>query len=735
MERLRKIIPGVIDSTLNSYTQVFFSNNRVFAVILLAVSFLDFYAGLGGLLAILVSNTTSYLIGFNRHNIRMGYYGFNSLLVGLGLGIYYAPGAEFFLILLFTSVFTLFVTIMFEGIIGKYGLPYLSLSFLIGIWVVTLASREFSALSISERGLFVPNELYGFGGPMVISIYNWFNSLPWYESVLIYFRSLGAILFQYNLFAGILIAIGILIYSRISFLLSLIGFFFAYLFYQYVGGNIYELSYSYIGFNFILTSIAIGGFYNIPSKYSFLWVILITPLISITITSTMAVLALFQLSIFSLPFNIIVLLFMYILKFRERNYRNPEIVIHQQFSPEKNLYSHINNLERYADLKYIPVSLPFWGEWTVTQAHNGEFTHKEGWAHAWDFEIKDDNLQTFKNNGNLVEDYYCFNKPIIAPADGIIREIIDWVDDNEIGDMNLEQNWGNTIIVKHDEKLYSKLSHLKKNSAKVKIGEHVKKGDILGYVGNSGRSPEPHLHFQMQETPFIGSKTLDYPIGHYMLKGENKFDLKFYQKPLKGDLVSNIEKDLNLSKAFHFVPGQTLKFSVLQGNDTERKTVLWEVQSDMYNNTWIYCKDSRSKAWFKNDGNLHYFTHFEGNQKSLLFYFYLGAYKVTGGFYKNLVINDKLPVHVLNKRGLIFLQDFIAPFYIFINNHFRLEFLKRKSSITDSSISFASSVAVKNGNNLNRQLNFEFEIESKHIKRFTVIDGNRKINATEESTI
>ncbi|MEZ5083639.1 MAG: hypothetical protein R2750_09335 [Bacteroidales bacterium] len=59
----------------------------------------------------------------------------------------------------------------------------------------------------------------------------------------------------------------------------------------------------------------------------------------------------------------------------------------------------------------------------------------------------------------------------------------------------------------------------------------------------------------------------------------------------------------------------------------EKKVIEWMVQSDMYNNAWLFCTKSKSRAWFKNDGNLHYFSHFEGNRKSLLFYFILGLTK------------------------------------------------------------------------------------------------------------
>jgi len=729
-QRLKQIFPSFLESILNSYTQVFFSNNIVFAILLVVVTFFDPFAGFSGLLAVVFSNISAYLIGFNRENIKAGYYGFNALLVGLGLGIYYNMGFEYMLVLLFAAVFTLFVAVMLEGVIGKYGLPYLSIPFLFGIWMVTLASREFTALSISERGLFMSNELYDIGGPWLIAIYDWASNLGLHESIVIYLRSLGAIFFQYSIFAGFIIAIGLLIYSRIAFILSLLGFFSAYLFYQFVGGNIYELSYSYIGFNFILTAIAIGGFFIIPSKYSYLWVILLTPLISITITSSMAIMSLFQLSIYSLPFNIIVLLFLYILKFRERYYHKPEIVLYQQFSPEKNLYSHINSSERFFQFEYAPILLPFWGEWTITQAHHGKYTHKDEWAHAWDFEIKDENDQTHKYSGNKRDDFYCYNKPVIAPADGIVEEIIDSVEDNEIGDMNLEQNWGNTIVIKHNEKLYTKLSHLKPGSFKVSKGDSIKKGDILASCGNSGRSPEPHLHFQIQETPFIGSKTLDYPIGYYVLNDQDGFIFNSFAQPKKDEVVSNIEKNITLNKAFHFVPGQQLQFEI-SGSE---QTISWDVKSNILNNTWLECSKTRAKAWFKNDGNIHYFTHFEGDKNSLLFQFYLAAYKVSNGFYKNMKISDTFPINTFSGKGLVLLQDIIAPFYLFIKVEYSLEFIRLKDYLSESNILFISSATLKYGEKAKRKINYEFEIESNRIKKFAVVDGNKTIEAREVST-
>jgi murein DD-endopeptidase MepM/ murein hydrolase activator NlpD len=211
-------------------------------------------------------------------------------------------------------------------------------------------------------------------------------------------------------------------------------------------------------------------------------------------------------------------MFLYILKFREKNHYNPELVAVQHFSPEQNLYSQQNYKTRFDVSAWIELTLPVMGEWKVTQGHNGEHTHREDWRHAWDFEIFDDEGHNFGNNGLEPKDYYCFGKPVLAPADGLVQEIQDGIPDNPIGEMNLGSNWGNTIVIKHAENLYTKLSHLKIGSIKVYKGTWVKRGEIIAHCGNSGRSAVPHLHFQVQSDPFIGSKTKDYPLANYLVK-------------------------------------------------------------------------------------------------------------------------------------------------------------------------------------------------------------------------
>ncbi|HNX42877.1 MAG TPA: urea transporter [Bacteroidales bacterium] len=721
-DKLKESLTDHFAGFLNSYAMVFFSKDRLFAGILILVTFFDPVAGLSGLVSVLSANLVSGILGLNRFNVRSGFYGFNALLVGLGIGLYYQLTLELVILLVFSSLLTLFITVLLEGVIGKYKLPYLTIPFLLTFWLVTLAARYYAELHISERGVYQINELYSLGGKRMLQLNDWFSTLPLAPSIVTYFKSLSAILFQYHLFTGMLVAAGLLWYSRIAFLLSLTGFYSAYLFYMVIGANFNELNYSFIGFNYILTAIAIGGFYIVSSRTSFLWVILLTPLISILVTSTSVILGTFQLSTYSLPFNLTVLLFLYTLKFRDNRQTGLHLVSLQEYSPEKNLYTQRNNETRFPESSYYPFSLPVMGEWKVTQGHSGEFTHREGWRHAWDLEIADDKGSVFSGKGLMPGDYYCYEKPVVASANGWVEEILDNIPDNEIGQVNLQQNWGNTIIIRHSDTLYTKICHLKKGSFKVKKGDSVKKGEAVALCGNSGRSPVPHVHFQVQSTPFIGSLTIDYPLSQYLLNTEKGYEIKSFSRPVTGDIVSNLNPNSCLGKAFDFVPGQTIEFSV-SADGCVPSVIRWDVMADIYNRTYIQCRQSGSKAYFFSNSDIFYFTWFEGNKKSLLFAFYLGAYKIAKGYYRNLTIRDIYPVKVCGNGLFKMLQDFVAPFFLFLHNEYEMCYCSMEDELEQRSIKMKSSARKQICKRSSSMAEFEFLIDNDRVEKFVITEG------------
>ncbi len=73
-------------------------------------------------------------------------------------------------------------------------------------------------------------------------------------------------------------------------------------------------------------------------------------------------------------------------------------------------------------------------------------------------------------------------KDIVAPADGIVERV-----SQEIG-------MGNMVRIDHGNGVVTTYGHLLKKG-NVQKGQKVRRGDILGYVGNSGRSTGPHLHY------------------------------------------------------------------------------------------------------------------------------------------------------------------------------------------------------------------------------------------------
>ncbi|WP_338780342.1 M23 family metallopeptidase [Metabacillus sp. FJAT-52054] len=111
--------------------------------------------------------------------------------------------------------------------------------------------------------------------------------------------------------------------------------------------------------------------------------------------------------------------------------------------------------------------------------------------------------QTYKGNPLKNESYYAFGQPVAAPLEGTVIKTVDGLKDNVPGELNPDHPEGNYVVIKHKNGEYSILAHFMKNSIKVREGEKVKTGQILGKCGNSGNSTEAHIHFQVSSSPDI----------------------------------------------------------------------------------------------------------------------------------------------------------------------------------------------------------------------------------------
>jgi len=729
MHRVFKNIEDtLIPSTLNSYSVIFFFNNRLFAVILMLATFFNVTAGLSGFIAALTAVIIADRMGFDKVLLKQGVFSFNALLAGIGLGTFYEPGLVFFALLLLASLISLMISVVMSGFLGRYGLPFLSIPFVFTLWIIILPSGQLTNIGLTQRNVFWINEMYSVGGKPLLDLFQTIDNLPLNKLVTTYLRSLSSIIFQDNLLTGILIAFAIFITSRITFFLTILGFISAYIFAHFIGADMASMSFYNIGANYVLLAIAAGGFFTIPSKYSYLWAVVLIPILSMFILFLRNLPGFNDLPMFSLPFSIISITFLYFLGLRIYPGKLKTTVI-QHYSPEVNLYTFINDSDRLSVFRFLPLHLPFWGEWTISQGYNGKHTHKGDWKDALDTILTDENGKQYSPTPYKNESYYCYNKPVIAPADGTVMDIIDNIDDNEPGKINTVQNWGNTIVIRHADSLFTQISHLKKGSFRKKKGDFVQNGELLALCGNSGRSPEPHLHFQVQTTPMAGSRTLKYPFSYYLKKNGDKWQLKSYSIPSEGDRIMNVTGDSLLKASFDFQPGMILRFSY-SVNNSEKKIAKWEVFTDAFNNKYFFCQDSQSYAYFVNDGTMFYFTAFYGDQKSLLFHFYLTAYKIFLGHYPEIEINDRFPLHIIKRNSIsLWVHDLAAPFHQYLKVNYTSKVIQSDSALNPAFIELGIKITRSVFSKLNSEFTGKITLGNKRISEFTIETSNTRICA------
>lgn len=86
---------------------------------------------------------------------------------------------------------------------------------------------------------------------------------------------------------------------------------------------------------------------------------------------------------------------------------------------------------------------------------------------------------------------YRSGDPVMATASG------------QVVTVGYDNSFGNQVIIKHNHGIYTRYAHL--SNYRVKKGQMVEQGDVIGYVGNTGISTGPHLHYEVH----IGSDVVD----------------------------------------------------------------------------------------------------------------------------------------------------------------------------------------------------------------------------------
>lgn len=139
------------------------------------------------------------------------------------------------------------------------------------------------------------------------------------------------------------------------------------------------------------------------------------------------------------------------------------------------------------------------------------------------------------------------------------------------------------------------------------------------------------------------------------------------------------------------MPGTKMiwKIKSLKGTDE----VTWEVFTNPYNKSYIFCHKTKATAWFQYDGVNFCFTHFDGDRRSLLYSFYLAAFRLPMVYISDYISTDSLPVNRAFKGWRLFLHDFTASFFLYLKVNFKVEMKMIGSEFDIDRIEFLSNLS------------------------------------------
>lgn len=190
----------------------------------------------------------------------------------------------------------------------------------------------------------------------------------------------------------------------------------------------------------------------------------------------------------------------------------------------------------------IPLRMPFHGRWAVfwggDNAAVNQHVDAPSQRRAADLVVLGADGKSYTGDGTKNADYHAYGKLVLAAADGKVVTVVDGVPENTPGETNTYFLPGNVVVIQHTPALYSVYAHLQPGKIRVKPGQTLKAGAVLGLCGNSGNSSEPHLHFQLQDGASLAHSfgvEAVFPVAHVTRGGQasDRHDYTF----LKGDSI------------------------------------------------------------------------------------------------------------------------------------------------------------------------------------------------------
>jgi murein DD-endopeptidase MepM/ murein hydrolase activator NlpD len=124
--------------------------------------------------------------------------------------------------------------------------------------------------------------------------------------------------------------------------------------------------------------------------------------------------------------------------------------------------------------------------------------------------------------------------PIYAAGDGVVERAGRF------------SSYGNYIKIRHRSDLHTAYAHLSK--MRVRAGERVRQGQIIGYVGTTGRSTGPHLHYEvLVNRKHVNPRAVNLPVGQ-ALAGRDLKRFKGHVQEVNGQYAALVKGQVNVAQ-------------------------------------------------------------------------------------------------------------------------------------------------------------------------------------------
>lgn len=158
---------------------------------------------------------------------------------------------------------------------------------------------------------------------------------------------------------------------------------------------------------------------------------------------------------------------------------------------------------------------------TLLASSGGRYIPAEVFAIDW---MRLVNGVLFTGDGSKNADYPTYGEPLYAVADGTVARVVDNRPDIPPKSHNPRlvqpgDYGGNQVVLKIGPGRYACYAHIQQGSVRVRRGQHVRVGQRIGLVGNSGNTTAPHLHFGIQRRPDCLSESEPFEIDRFTLQG------------------------------------------------------------------------------------------------------------------------------------------------------------------------------------------------------------------------